>query len=518
MEIRQQSGYRGGSVDGIKFVPGSAKMGSNVPLTTTPLDRPHWANYSIGSFRSEDTGGEAENLEPGTRVHLVITYRTDGTITIFRNGAVYGKPYTPDTGTAAGLLQAYRSSDALIRFPVTKSFEIEEARLYDSVLSERQVLASFRTGIQNLTIEETLNRMDAGTRSTIAALQDEKERLESELKSQPKPMLAHGADIREVAPTRVLLRGNVANKGPQVAPGGIAAIAGTEPEWGLPPDAPDAQKRKALADWIANPANPLFSRVMVNRVWQNHFGICLVRSSSDFGYNGGIPSHPELLDWLAVEFVQQGWSLKKLHKQIVMSRTYQQSSRFDEAVAAKDANNRLLWRFPARRLTGEAVRDAMLAVSGDLNPQMYGPSFRPFQISSKGSLQHYELITRNEPEFHRRTIYRMNVNSGGDPMLEALDCPLPSVKTPNRSTTTTSLQALSLMNNAFVQQRIQSFAERLRREASDVDDHVRRAFQIALGRAPNTQEASSSRALVERHGLESLCWGIFNTSEFLYVQ
>ena len=160
----------------------------------------------------------------------------------------------------------------------------------------------------------------------------------------------------------------------------------------------------------------------------------------------------------------------------------------------------------------------MLAVSGDLNAEMHGPSFQPFKISKKGSLQNYALTAQDAPEFNRRTIYRMNVNSGGDPMLEALDCPLPSVKTPKRSSTTTPLQALSLMNNEFVQQRAQSFADRLRREAPDNDGQVTRAFLLALGRPPSTDELSSSRSLAERHGLAALCWGIFNMSEFLYVE
>ena len=273
-----------------------------------------------------------------------------------------------------------------------------------------------------------------------------------------------------------------------------------------------------MAQWIANPDNPLFSRVIVNRLWQHHFGVGLVANPSDFGYNGGRPSHPELLDAMAAELIRRGWSLKQLHKLILMSRTYRQSSRFDASASRADSGNRLLWRFQPRRLTGEEVRDSMLAVSGSLNRKMYGPSFRSFKLGRKAALQIYERFERDEPAYNRRTIYRMNVNTGGHPMLDALDCPLPAVKAPKRPSTTTPLQALSLMNNEFVQLRVAALAERLRREAPDIEGQVERAFLLAFGRSPDEQEHASSRALVERHGLAAFCWGVLNTSEFIYVQ
>ncbi len=464
MEIRRQSGYRGASVDGIMFVP---------------KDNPHWENNSNGRFRTQDTGGSAEQLQPGNGIHLAISYAADGAITIFRNGEIYGTPYKPDPGTTDGPLQVYSPNDALVRFPVSKYFELEEARLYDSALSAAEVSASFQAGVQNFTAGQLRDLMGPRSRERIAAIEKERETLQEHLNSIPEPTLMHGALTRPSGPTHVLLRGDVNQKGLEVAPRGLSCIKGVSPDLNLSGTAGEGESRRAMAEWIANPSNPLFSRVMVNRVWQHHFGAGLVVSPSDFGYNGGKPSHPELLDWLAREFVRHDWSLKTLHKRILMSRTYRQSSRFDKAAAASDADNRLLWRFAARRLTGEEARDAMLAVSGDLNAEMHGPSFQPFKISKKGSLQNYALTAQDAPEFNRRTIYRMNVNSGGDPMLEALDCPLPSVKTPKRSSTTTPLQALSLMNNEFVQQRAQSFADRLRREAPDIDGQVTRAFLLA---------------------------------------
>ncbi|MYB52652.1 MAG: DUF1553 domain-containing protein, partial [Acidobacteriia bacterium] len=216
---------------------------------------------------------------------------------------------------------------------------------------------------------------------------------------------------------------------------------------------------------------------------------------------------------------RQGWSLKALHKRVLMSRAFRQSSRFDPSAAAQDADNRLLWRFLPRRLDAESVRDSMLAVSGDLNRAFNGPSFRPFEYGdARGSLKRYLLTHADTPDRRRRTVYRMNVITAGDPMLEALDCPLPAVKTPQRRSTTTALQALSLMNSAFVQQRVEGFGARLRRESPQRDARIRRAFALAYGRSPNGREMASSKRLVQDHGLESLCWGLLNSSEFLYVR
>jgi hypothetical protein len=257
---------------------------------------------------------------------------------------------------------------------------------------------------------------------------------------------------------------------------------------------------------------------MVNRVWHYHFGAGLVRNPNDFGYNGGTPSHPELLDWLAREFIDRGWSLKKLHKLIVTSQTYRQSSGYERKASEKDAENRLLSRFSSTRLPAEAVRDAMLAVSGKLNAALYGPSFRPFTIvRNSGSYHSYAPVDSDDPEQQRRTVYRMNVNSGGNPMLDALDCPVPSIKTPQRSTTTTPLQSLSLMNNPFVQRQARALADRLTREAGDSSSRVKRAFELAFGRPAGSDELSSAVAMVEQHGLETFCWALFNASEFSYV-
>jgi hypothetical protein len=319
-------------------------------------------------------------------------------------------------------------------------------------------------------------------------------------------------------PTHLLARGDVKSPKQTVTPGGLSAVADIDADFGLSADAPEAQRRLKFADWLADARNPLPARVMANRVWHFHFGQGLVSTPNDFGVGGAQPSHPELIDWLASKFIASGWSVKALHRLIIHSAAYRQSSAFDEHAASVDADNVLLWRFTPRRLEGEAVRDAMLAASGQLNPAMGGPSFRPFTITDFNA-SFYHLMDRAEPEFNRRTVYRMNVNSGRDPLLDAFDCPDPSVKTPRRGVTTTPLQALELMNNSFVQRQAAKLAERSMKDGvGDFPRAIQTAYRLALGRVPAGEESSRALTAARERGMESVCWALLNSTEFIYVR
>ncbi len=386
----------------------------------------------------------------------------------------------------------------------------------DRARRHKEEVASLKAGIARL--EKELGGVPPPERAKSAkgkALAGRREDLKRLVESVP---LAYAANPSDPGPTHLLLRGDVEKKGERVSAGGLSAVKAPSPEWGLTPDAPERARRLRLAEWIASADNPLTARVLVNRVWYHHFGKGIVESPNDFGFNGARPTHPELLDWLARELVRGSWSLKRIHRLIVLSAAYRQSARFDPRAAAVDADNRLLWRFDPRRLEGEAVRDAMLAVSGQLTRDGGGPSFRPFKVTIFNS-HFYELTDPQGPEYNRRTVYRMNVNSAKSPLLDAFDCPDPSVKTPRRGATTTPLQALALMNNSFVQRQARHFAGRVREEAGmGPEAQAARAFRLALGRGPSADELARSARLLREHGGEALCWALLNSSEFLYIK
>ena len=352
--------------------------------------------------------------------------------------------------------------------------------------------------------------------------------LDVELKKIPAPPLAYIVAPRVPEPTHLLVRGEPDKKREPVSPGGLSIVS---LPFDLPADAPEAQRRIQFAQWLTRPENPLLARVIVNRVWQHHFGRGLVATPNDFGKMGARPSHPELLDWLASEFIAQGWSLKKLHRHILLSATYSQAGSGPVATRAaasmrrsdprlKDADNRLLWRFAPRRLEAEAVRDAMLHVSGQINLQMGGPGFRPFtNLTTKGLESEYVPADSPGPEFSRRTIYRTFVQTARDPLLDALDCPDGSTKTPVRGITTTPLQALSLMNGSFTQRQASHFAARLRAEAgADTVAQLRLAWRLAFGRVATAEELREAEVLQKAQGLEQVCWALFNANEFMHVR
>lgn len=331
----------------------------------------------------------------------------------------------------------------------------------------------------------------------------------------PPPKVYAVVPEAKMPEVRLLRRGEPgAPDGDPLAPGAVAALAMLDPEFGdLTSDA--GQRRAALAEWITHPDNAPTRRVIVNRLWQWVFGQGLVATPSDFGFGGDRPSHPELLDWLAAEFDRRDGSLKDMLRLLLTSATYRQDSRFSESApgVAVDAGNRLLWRQNPRRIEAEAVRDAVLAVSGKLNPERGGPGFEDFTYE-EAYAPVYRYVTADEPKLWRRSIYRYIVRTTPSRFMTTLDCPDPASFTPKRNVTTTPLQSLALYNNDFILRQARYFAERLEKEGGDP---VPRAYQLAFGRAPQKEEAGLARQFIADEGLFAFCRALFNANEFVYV-
>jgi len=314
-------------------------------------------------------------------------------------------------------------------------------------------------------------------------------------------------------PTWLLLRGNPMQRLAKLAPAIPAALGQAEIE----PGAPEPQRRLALVNHLTQPNHPLTARVLVNRIWQNHFGNGLVDTPSDFGKMGAAPTHPELLDWLALEFIRQGWSLKKLHRLIITSRTYRQASHPREQALRVDADARLLWRFPPRRLEAEAIRDGMLSISGKLNLKMGGRGFDFF--NQRGGLSDYIPKQTFDANGWRRMIYAHKVRMQAVDIFGAFDCPDAGQMKPRRTNSITPVQSLSLLNSPFANRQAAFFAERVRREAGNgTAAQINLAFRLACARAPKPSEQQALQQLATEHGLEQACRVLFNSSAFLYLQ
>jgi hypothetical protein len=255
---------------------------------------------------------------------------------------------------------------------------------------------------------------------------------------------------------------------------------------------------------------------MVNRIWQGHFGTGLAAMPSDFGLNGAQPSHPHLLDWLASEFIRSGWSVKHMHRLIMLSATYRLSTQRDPAAATRDAEDRWLWRFPSRRLESEAIRDSMLAVSGTLNLKMGGRGFDLF--NNRGGLSGFQPVESFVGEGLRRMIYAHKVRRESDAVFGAFDCPDAGQSTARRRQSTTPIQALNLFNSPFTLDQARAFAARVQTEAGDsIPDQIRRAYLLALGRDPGHGELADAQPAVRAFGLPTLCRALFNCNEFLFI-
>ncbi len=349
-------------------------------------------------------------------------------------------------------------------------------------------------------------------RQTARDLVEEREKLTKRIERLTKVPMVFGARSTTPDETRWLRRGDPEQPRDVVPPSVIEALGETR----LPVESSDLERRRTLADWIASEQNPLTARVMVNRIWQRHFGTGLVETPSDFGRNGGRPSHPRLLDWLADEFVRSGWSTKHVHRLIVLSATYRQSHRVEPTARARDADARLLWRFPSRRLEAEAIRDSMLFASGRLDRRPGGPGFDLFE--SRGGLSGFPPVESFSGDGLRRMVYAHKVRMERDAVFGAFDCPDAGQTMARRRTSTTPIQALNLFNSRFTIEESAALAARIRSEVGDGPAAgVRRAYELVLQRPPDEDELADAVAVVRLHGLQPVCRALFNTNEFLFL-
>lgn len=391
-------------------------------------------------------------------------------------------------------------------------------------------------GLPALPKPEDLNPINRHTREQRRIeLQTQINQLEARKTLPPLAMGIRDAS-REARPTYILLRGDHRLQGAEVQPNVPAVLRQVSPI-AFPTPGPEAKstgRRLALARWLTHPDHPLTARVMANRLWQYHFHRGLVGSSSNFGLNGETPTHPELLDWLAQEFIAGGWRIKRMHKLIMLSNTYQQSTRLDPTAVARDPDNLYLWRYPRKRLEAEAIRDSILAVAGTLNREMYGPGVKPRihpSLIATGSTPKWPIVEREGPEHWRRSVYVFVKRSVLMPLLEGFDAPTATQSCERRHPTVVPTQALMLMNNEFVQEQAEHFARRLEREAGPQPERmIERGYWLALGRLPSAVEQEAALTFLaeqEKHhqgkpaprleALTDFCHVLFNLNEFIYL-
>ena len=350
-------------------------------------------------------------------------------------------------------------------------------------------------------------------RPEAAALLARKVELEALVAKLPKPPAVYAGRFEQPKePLKLNKRGNPMDLGDAMPAASPSVLEQMLPGFQLDPEAPEAERRLALARWITDDRNALSARVLANRVWHYHFGRGLAGTPSDFGFNGERPTHPELLDYLAGRLIAHGWKLKPLHREIVLSATYRQSSAANEKALGVDSEARLLWRFPPRRLDAEALRDAVLAVTGKLNESMGGPGFRLYRYTVDNVATYYPLENPG-PETYRRAVYHQWARSVKDDLMSTYDCPDSALPEPRRVQTTTPLQALSMMNSAFMLDQARYFAARVRGAASPVEE----AYLLALGRPPSAVESAEAQTFLSSNSLELFCRVLLNASEFSYV-
>lgn len=484
-----------------------------------------WLAGSNSFKRTQLVDGPDESVH-NEWIHIAIVYDSQNQITLYRNGKIYGPAYRLEQ---ANPLPSYKETQSRILIGLRHTGagngyfqgEIDEARIYNRALTPDEIALSAKLGpdvkgLDSVDVEKAFSAEEVKYRKE---LQQRIENLSAKIASATKTEKIFAVVGTKIPKTHVLARGDVTKPQEEVFPGGIQAL---QREYQLRPESTEEARRKAFAEWIAHEKNPLFTRTIVNRLWHYHFGVGIVETPSDFGFNGGRPSHPELLDWLAAELVEAKFSLKHIHRLIVTSKTYRQSSQRRADCIAVDADNRLLWRKSPTRIDAETLRDSILFVSGKLDlSQIGGPSFNDVKTYHNSGTTFYEPLDKLPPEAYRRTIYRFSPRGERSAILETFDCPDPSAQTPRRQVTTTPLQALALWNNTFVLDCANDLAERVRKLSGtpkEVSQQVKLAYRLTLSREPSEKEQQLAEQLVTKHGLAALTRVLFNCNEFIIIE
>ncbi len=404
------------------------------------------------------------------------------------------------------------------RLPIEYRIEVSRSASAEAAGSDWQVVADstdrrpWRAGM-DLGPSFNLGGLSTEEAKQAGSLLQRKRQLEADIKILETGQLAFAGKFRQPDEIHLLNRGDPEQPREEVLPTTLSVFGPQE----LARDTSEQERRLALARWISRVDNPLTARVMVNRLWQGHFGRGLVDTASDFGHSGTPPTHPELLDWLANQFIQSGWSIKHMHRLIVLSQTYRQSSiNADARASAVDADVRFLWRYPSRRLDAEVIRDSMLAISGELDVKMYGRGFDLFD--KRGGLSGFKPVESFRGDGLRRMIYAHKVRREREAVFGAFDCPDAGQSTARRRESTTPIQALNLFNSTFTLERSSALAKRVMKEAGDDSiSQVSLAYRLTLSREPNADETEFATGIVKQFGLEPLCRALLNCNEAMFL-
>ena len=347
----------------------------------------------------------------------------------------------------------------------------------------------------------------------LAGLNKQISQVQTQINRIPKlPQVWAGTYSEVKEPTYVHKGGDPMKPGAAVVPASLSVLDQITKPYTLKSDASESERRLALAQWLVTD-NPLTARVLANRVWHYHFGTGIVDTPSDFGFLGSQPTHPELLDYLAQRLIANDWKIKGLHREILLSQTYQQSSAYRGDAAKIDKDARQLWRFPPRRLSAEELRDTMLAVAGKLQLEpMGGPGFQLYKVTQNNVSTYFPLDSHG-PKTYRRSVYHQNARASIVDVLNDFDLPDISFASPKRANTTTPLQTLTLFNHSFTLDMAKALAVRMQ-----TGNPVTQAYHLTFQRDPTAKEHEAAKKLIATHGAESFCRALLNANELLYLE